>query len=182
VRLVSEDWTNTSRASDPPLTLEELVDLVADFKKKRRASRIEAGARMYAFIQASLPVTEPPINRVLFGLPILLLDDLPPEVAHIRDQDDKLMDTFILVDGEEGLKILHLTHPKEPFRYDLQRPLAPLPEYRPFISRVLGYYASLPSYRHHDAIGPTVVRLEPEGPRAEDGSEHGEDQASGEGH
>lgn len=178
---MSKEWTNTCRASDPLLTLEELTDLVAEFKKKRIPSRIEAGARMYAFIQSSLPVDGQTITRVLFGLPILLLDDLPPEVAHVRDQHDKLMDTFIFIDGEEGPKILHLTHPEDPFRYDLQRPLAPLPEYRPCISRVLGYYASIPSYRHHDAIRPTVVRLEPEGPRAEDGSEHGEDQASGEG-
>lgn len=156
--------------------MEELYRLVNEIKSKPMPSRIVAGARMYVFIRDSLAPAGLAFPALLAGIPLLLSDDMPAEWAHVYDQNDNMMHSFIWKEGEDGVKILMFRHALPEFYYDFQR-ISPNTTPGPGVRGGMEPDAASATNSPYDSHSTDGSRLEPSGYGTQDGREPGQDQA-----
>lgn len=176
-------WINVMNpyCSAGTLTIDDLYRAMESIKKKPIPARFEAGRDMYEFMQRALSPAEA-IPQVLTGIEFILRDDLPAEHGHLYDTENWIIDTFILQDGEEGLKVMVFHHPRpgtEEFwsRHDFQRAPQAQTEQRPSVCRPVENHAARAAHHRNDGSSPLKLWLDAAGLGSEDGGEPGEDQA-----
>lgn len=176
-------WFNKPASDDAALTYDDLLKCCEKLKQTPVPARFEAGARMYRFLRDSLAAAGQPCTPFPCGIPVILREDMPSELAHLYDTNDRMMKTFIWQEGDEGPKILTLTHPgpDELFKYgrhnDFQRtPAGAVPDRPPVSDRMADYAPALADHPN-DGSGPLQVWLDARGLGSPDGGEPVEDQA-----
>jgi hypothetical protein len=181
-------WSNRETSDGPALTYDDLLKAVEQSKKTPVPGRLEAGTRMYWFFKDKLAAAEQPSTHFTCGLPVILREDLPSELAHLYDTNDWLMKTFMWKEGDEGPKIIVFTHPSSNEkimhpkwdeywrRNDVQRaPEGPVQQ-KPRVRDRMARNAPGPPDHPNDGHSPLQVWLDARGLGSPDGGEPGEDQ------